>query len=91
MLNRVLNEIKRADGPVLLSNLSRKLDIEPDALQGMVDFLIRKGQLQDDDGETAVTQSCSSPTCGSSCTGTSQCTFIAKMPKSYSIPLRNIP
>ena len=93
MLNRVLNEIKQANGPVLLADLSRKLDIEPDALQGMIAFLVRKGRLQDDEGETAVlpTCSCSPANHGPACAGTGKCAFVAKMPKSYSLPLRNLP
>ncbi|MCP4428693.1 MAG: hypothetical protein GY803_29760 [Chloroflexi bacterium] len=89
MLHQVLHEISQVNGPVMLTDLSRKLDIAPSALQGMIDFWVRKGRLKDDDAETKAAMTCGSG-CGSACMGMSSCSFIAKMPKTYSVPLRDI-
>jgi hypothetical protein len=85
MLNQVLQEFEQAKGPITLADLSRKLEIAPDALEGMLQFWVRKGRIRcDDDIESGESVT---GTCGPSCSGTTNCTFIAKMPKTYSIPL----
>ena len=87
MLNQVLQEIKFAKSALNLSDLSHKLGIERSALDGMIQFWVRKGKLRDDDAElAAVTNTCSPSICGGSCTGMAVCPFVAKMPKTYSIP-----
>jgi len=86
MLNQVLQEIESAQSALNLGDLSRKLGIERSALDGMIQFWVRKGRLIDDDA--AVTQAgavCSITSCGASCRGMSNCAFVAKMPKTYSI------
>lgn len=83
MLNRVLQEIESTQGALNLSELSRKLNIDRGVLDGMIQFWVRKGRLVDDD---TVDAECSSSTCGDSCTGLASCTFVAKMPKTYSLP-----
>jgi hypothetical protein len=84
MLNQVLFEINNAKRPITIHELSRKMGVEPDALEGMIQFLVRKGLLQDDN----IVKNCNidSGSCTTSCCGTSDCIFIAKMPKTYSIP-----
>ncbi|MCP5100515.1 MAG: hypothetical protein GY943_33615 [Chloroflexi bacterium] len=84
MLKRVLHEIESAKGPIHLTQLSQKLGIERSALDGMITFWIRKGRLRDDDESEEVCAP-SVTHCGSTCAGPSNCTFIAKMPKSYSL------
>jgi hypothetical protein len=87
MLNQVLQEIKFAQSALNLSDLSHKLGIERSALDGMIQFWVRKGKLRDDDADlAAVMSTCSPPSCGGSCAGMATCPFIAKMPKTYSIP-----
>ncbi len=83
MINQVLYEIENARGAITIDELSRKLNVEPNALEGMLQFWVRKGRIQDDE----VSDDCKDSTggCGSSCSGTADCTFIAKMPKTYSI------
>lgn len=84
MLNQVLREIKTAKGSITVQELSLKMGVEPDAMEGMIQFLVRKGLLQGDDTMkncTTVSGACSTTKCG-----TSDCVFIAKMPKTYSIP-----
>jgi hypothetical protein len=88
MLNQVLNEIENARGPITIHELGHKLEINPAALEGMLEFWVRKGRIQNDEQAASCESGISS--CGSSCSGTSNCTFIAKMPKTYSIPSSDI-
>lgn len=85
MLHQVLHEITNASGPITLNELSRKLGVTPSALQGMIDFWVRKGRLKNDDVEMETAVTCGSG-CGSDCAGRSSCHFVAKMPKTYSLP-----
>jgi hypothetical protein len=86
MLHQVLHEIERANGPITLNELSRRLDMEASALQGMIEFWVRKGRLRDDEAATAEATACAPGGCGDSCYGLSACPFTAKMPRSYSVP-----
>jgi hypothetical protein len=85
MLHQVLREIESAKGPMTVQELSRKMGVEPDAMEGMIHFLVRKGMLQDDDSVKKC--SMDSSACSNVSCGTSDCVFIAKMPKTYSIPV----
>ena len=86
MLNQVLQEIRSTQSTLNLGDLSRKLGIERSALDGMIQFWVRKGRLVDDEAaETQAGVVCSIGGCGASCMGTSNCAFVAKMPKTYSI------
>lgn len=84
MLKQVLYEIETARGPITVRALSQKLAVGADAIEGMIQFLVRKGLLQDDDN--AANCNTDSGACTSSSCETSSCVFIAKMPKTYSIP-----
>lgn len=91
MLNQILHEIENTRGTINISDLSRKLGIERSALDGMMAFWVRKGRLRDDDADLAAAMpTCASTSCGGSCIGMAACPFVAKMPKTYSIPTRNI-
>ena len=59
MLYQILEALEAANGPVSLDELSRQLQIEPGALEGMIAFWVRKGRLKD----TAVS-GCAGCTCG---------------------------
>ena len=89
MLKEVLHAIEAANGPVHVGELSRQLGIERTALEGMIAYWVQHGRLQDD---SAPQDSCgpagstgSTGHCGPTCTGTSTCAFVVKMPKSYSV------
>ena len=80
MLQLILQEIESAGGTVNLADLSRKLDVEPSALEGMLEFWVRKGRLQ------SSSQSCSTNmVCGGSCGGTQGCPFVIQMPHTFSL------
>ena len=75
-LNQVLEAITSAHGPITVSELSRKLSIEPAALEGMIEFWVRKGRLQRDieDGDGG----CACGPGASSCAPISNCASVSK-------------
>ena len=85
MLTKVLHEIENTQGPITVRELSRKLEIGPNALEGMLQFWVRKGRIQNDD----EAESCDNKTgsCSTTCSGITECAFMAKMPKTYSLPV----
>ena len=89
MLFQVLREIEQANGPVTVNELSQKLGIDQGVLTDMIQYWVRKGKLRGD-GATAVTPHTAVHHCGSSCAGPSTCNFIAKMPKTYTVPVHKL-
>jgi hypothetical protein len=85
MLIQVLREIKTSQSTLNLDDLGRKLGVERSALQGMIDYWVRKGRLQDDQEMAITPDICTSVGCAGSCTGSRNCSFKVKMPKTYSI------
>jgi hypothetical protein len=85
MLKQLLHTIETAVGPIHMNELSHRLGIERSALEGMVAYWVQKGRLRDDQ---VSTENCTPSTshCGPTCSGTTTCAFVAKMPKSYSLP-----
>ena len=63
MLNQVMQEIRAAGGAVRIDDLSRKLSVDRAALQGMIQFLERKGTLRSASTETSVTKCADCPSC----------------------------
>ena len=47
MLSRVLKEFENSQGPLTLSEMSRRLGVERSALEGMLQLLVRKGKLRE--------------------------------------------
>ncbi len=87
MLHQVLQAIESAPGAVNLNELSQKLNIERSALDGMIQFWVRKGRLKDD-SQPAQSSCCSTTSsCGHSCSGAQECPFVMKLPRTYSITL----
>jgi hypothetical protein len=80
VLKLVLNSIESSKGPVHVAELSQRLGIEKSALEGMIEYWVRKGRLYDSDAEICAPNP---GHCSSSCTGATNCAFVAKMPKSY--------
>ncbi|MBN2499341.1 MAG: hypothetical protein JXB38_01160 [Anaerolineales bacterium] len=89
MLNQIIQAIEAAEGSIDLHALSRQLDIEPGALQGMLDFLVRKGRIQtgDDLGGDCCTPQTTCSSCAKACPGPQNCHFVVKLPKTYMINL----
>lgn len=87
ILDRVLEELTEASGPVRSSDLARRLDVSASALDGMIGVLVAKGRLSQpiDSGAQAV--ACSGGACGTRCVGLEECPFIARAPKTSSLVL----
>ena len=85
MLQLILQEIESAGGTVNLTDLSRKMDVDPGALEGMLDFWVRKGRLrrshQGSGGEFCSTRLA----CAGSCGGAEGCPFVMRMPHTFSL------
>ena len=88
MLRQVLAEIKSADGTISLNELAGKLNIEPSALEGMIQFWIRKGRLKETDvAREPVGQACNTASCACSCPGPQDCPFVMTPPRTLSITI----
>ena len=87
MLSQVFHEIENARGPVTIRDLCYKLDVDRDALEGMLQFWIRKGRIQND---AYKSEDLKGGSCGNSCGGVTNCAFIAKMPKTYQIAQKQL-
>ena len=90
MLYQVIEEIERANGPVLLTESEPQAGDRSGTLGGQIQFWVRKGRLRDDDAALEEGVTCASGTCGSGCGGASNCAFVVKLPKTYSIPAAQI-
>lgn len=86
MLRELLRLIESANGPMTLSELSRRLDVDAGALEGMLDHWVRKGRLKIGGGAAAACsgKNVAGDFCGS-CSGASSCPFMARLPRSYSV------
>ena len=79
MLKRILNEFESASGGLSINELGHRISVERGALEGMIDYLVLKGKLQDDE---KVQEVCSS---GSCCPGPQGCPYVIKMPRTFSL------
>jgi hypothetical protein len=67
MLTQILQEFKNTDGGLDLNQLSRKLDIEPAALEGMLDHLVQLGKLKKEMNGASCDMPCSQCSCTDCC------------------------
>ena len=58
MLSAVVEEFENAQGPLTLADMSRRLGIDRSALEGMIQFLVRKGTLRQVGPDTAACAQC---------------------------------
>lgn len=86
MINQILQEIKNSNEPFSITAFSEKLDIDQAALEGILTYCVKKGRLLvnglDNNTQSAI---CASGGCGSSCPGIDNCSFVAKIPKVYTV------
>jgi hypothetical protein len=77
MLHKILKTIQETDDPISLSQLASQLDIEQGALEGMIDFWVRKGRIKVHDGMA----------CSSSCSScrVDGCPLILHMPRRFEV------
>ncbi len=84
ILDRLLDELQSAKGPIGSSELARRLDVAPSALDGMVSVLVANGRLRGDaDPTQAETVACSGLACGTACVGLDECAFIVSVPQTH--------
>ncbi len=89
MFWRILHVVEAAQGPLDLNELSRRLGVERSALDGMIQFWVRKGRLIDDAvvaGQGAAV--CASHACGRGCPGPQHCSFALKTPRTITLQER---
>lgn len=84
MLWKVLHEVEKAQEPLDLNELSRRLNIDRSALDGMIQFWVRKGRLMDDGSMGCATFACTNRGCGG-CAGGQSCPFTMTMPRTLSL------
>ncbi|NLW71795.1 MAG: hypothetical protein GXY37_02760 [Chloroflexi bacterium] len=86
MLALVLQELQKSKEPLSVAALSKKLNIDQSALEGMLDHWVRKKRLIENNAQGEMPANCAA--CSGharSCHCSAQCPFIARMPKTYSI------
>ena len=86
MLRQVLQELESAPGPVNINELSQKLGIERSALEGMIQFWVRKGRLKTgSQAATEMAELCTTGSCGCACAGPVECPYVITMPQTYTL------
>jgi hypothetical protein len=86
VLRQVLQELEMAQGPISLGELSRRLDIDQDALRGMIEFWVRRGRLQNhDESMAAALTACPTGSCRGRGVGPQGCPSARLMPRMYSL------
>jgi hypothetical protein len=91
VLHEVLEEFERTQGPMTLDQLARRLDVERSALEGMVDYWVRKGRLRDDQQATALGATfCGGSACGIACPGPLRCPHATAGPRSFSLVKKSV-
>ena len=87
MLQRILEEFESAPGGISINELGHKIGVERGALEGMIDYLVRKGRLQDDKAASAAMM-CSNGGCVS-CSGARKCPLVVETPRTFSLTVRD--
>ena len=84
MLSAIVNEMKNSSGPVTLRYISRKLNLDESAVDGMIETLIRKGIVRDHTQYMQELQTCGEV---SYCKGCSEksCPIGGNMPRTFSL------
>ena len=87
MLHAILHEIQTVSEPITLTQLSRRLGIQPTALAGMIQFWVQKGRLVTDGGMGGLSHVsvCGGKTCLRTCPGPAQCPLVSKPLTTYTI------
>ncbi|MBN1231068.1 MAG: hypothetical protein JXA19_04315 [Anaerolineales bacterium] len=78
LIKKVLEEIENSDEGLTITELSHKLNTEPGALQGIIQYWVKKGHIQEVTQKTVICEHCSF-----SCNTT--CGYSSALKKSYVI------
>ena len=82
MYSQVMRELQAAHGTLRLEDLAARVNVEPSALKGMLEFWVRKGRMRTGDGDAMDAAACAG---GQACPGATECMFVARMPAMYSV------
>ena len=90
ILDQLLSELHEAKGPVSNTELARRLDVSPSALDGMMSVLVSAGRLVGDDGGSEGDfLACSGTACGTTCVGIDDCAFIVSPPRTHHLVIQS--
>ena len=90
ILDQLLSELHEARGPVSNTELARRLDVSPSALDGMMFVLVSAGRLVGDDGGfEGDFLACSGTACGTTCVGIDECAFIVATPRTHHLAIQS--
>jgi hypothetical protein len=86
VLDKLVDELRAARGPIRSRDLANRIGVSEDSLDMMVDALVSKGVLS---GSAAPspdeTIACSGVACGTTCVGLDECPFIVNVPETYAL------
>ena len=86
VLDRLVDELRAARGPIRSGDLANRIGVSEDSLDMMIDVLVSKGVLS---GSATLspdeTIACSGVACGTTCVGLDECPFIVNLPETYTL------
>jgi hypothetical protein len=84
LLDRLIDELGRARGPLTTRALARRVGIDESALAGMLGVLAAKGILSvPSELAGSGPAACTGAACGKTCVGLDRCPFVAKTPDTH--------
>jgi len=86
ILDRLVEALREARGPIRSSELAGRLDVSESALDGMISVVTAKGVLTVPEHSGAGEAiACSGTACGTTCVGLDECPFIVSVPDTYTL------
>ena len=86
ILDRLLDELRAAKGPISTRDLARRLEVSESALDGMMSVLVATGRLKGEESQ-GDTYACSGVACGTNCVGLDDCVFVVSVPTAVRLVL----
>lgn len=81
VLDRVLEELRSAKGPIRLRDLAVRVGVERSALDGMLGVLVEKGRLISSETQPITEEfACTGAACGKTCVGLDECPWVVEAP-----------
>ena len=81
VLDRVLEELRSAKGPIRLRDLAVRVGVERSALDGMLGVLVEKGRLTSSETQPITEEfACTGAACGKTCVGLDECPWVVEAP-----------
>lgn len=89
MLTELLQMLQTSDQALTVSDLSRRMQVEPAVLEDLIAFWVRKGRISDGVTHQNLASVCTGGSACTTCGGAQTCAFVARVPKSYALTNRN--